>query len=156
MTDKGEREKRIEGEKITVCKKESKRKQKRMHKHINSLFMTKFFFLNCFWWNRSPYCIFSSAAPQRTAYCEVPSQMAAHLRINNPLQAGEIAGFDSIHNKVFLLRNEGVIRVHTCKRRSCLQGNKGGQGELPTSARPGAHQMSDIRFHARFTTEQPK
>jgi hypothetical protein len=29
--------------------------------------------------------IFSSAAPQRTAYREVPSQMAAHLRIGSPL-----------------------------------------------------------------------
>ncbi len=54
-----------------------------------------FFFLHCFWWNRSPYYFtFSSAAPQRTAYSEVPSQMAAHLRTGSPLQAGEIAGFE--------------------------------------------------------------
>ncbi len=54
-----------------------------------------FFFLNCFWWNRSPYYFtLSSAAPQRTAYSEVPSQMAAHLRTGSPLQAGEIAGFE--------------------------------------------------------------
>jgi hypothetical protein len=40
-----------------------------------------FFFLNCFWWNRSPYCLyFSSAAAQRIAYSKVPSQMAAHHR----------------------------------------------------------------------------
>ncbi len=38
--------------------------------------------------------IFSSAAPQRTAYSEVLSQMAAHLRTGSPLQAGEIAGFE--------------------------------------------------------------
>ncbi len=30
--------------------------------------------------------------PQRTAYREVLSQMAAHLRIGNPLKAGGIAG----------------------------------------------------------------
>jgi hypothetical protein len=29
--------------------------------------------------------IFSSAAPQRTAYSEVPSQMAAHLKTGSPL-----------------------------------------------------------------------
>ncbi len=38
--------------------------------------------------------IFSSAAPQRSAYSEVPFQMAAHLRTGNPLLAGEIAGFE--------------------------------------------------------------
>ncbi len=38
--------------------------------------------------------IFSSAAPQRTAYSKVPSQMAAHLRTGSPLYAGEIAGFE--------------------------------------------------------------
>ncbi len=36
---------------------------------------------------------FSSAAPQRTAYREVPSQMAAHLSTGSPLKAGEITGF---------------------------------------------------------------
>jgi hypothetical protein len=29
--------------------------------------------------------LFSSAAPQRTAYSEVPSQMVYHLRTGNPL-----------------------------------------------------------------------
>jgi hypothetical protein len=38
--------------------------------------------------------IFSSATPQRTAYSEVSSQKAAHLRTGSPLQAGEIAGFE--------------------------------------------------------------
>jgi hypothetical protein len=38
--------------------------------------------------------IFSSAAPQRTTYREVPSQMKAHLRTGSPLRAGEIAGFE--------------------------------------------------------------
>ncbi len=37
--------------------------------------------------------LFFSAAPQRTAYSGVPSQMAAQPRISSPLQAGEIAGF---------------------------------------------------------------
>ncbi len=37
---------------------------------------------------------FSSAAAQRTAYSEVPFQMAANLRTGNPPQAGEIAGFE--------------------------------------------------------------
>jgi hypothetical protein len=33
-----------------------------------------FFYLNCFWWSRSPYYFtFSSTVPQRTAYSEVPS-----------------------------------------------------------------------------------
>jgi hypothetical protein len=31
------------------------------------------------------FFIFSSAAPQRKAYREVPSQMAAHLRTGSPL-----------------------------------------------------------------------
>ncbi len=53
-----------------------------------------FFFLNCFLVEqKSLLYIFSSAAPQRTAYSEVPSQMAAHLRIGNPLYAEEVAGF---------------------------------------------------------------
>jgi hypothetical protein len=38
--------------------------------------------------------IFSSAAPQRTAYSEVLYQMAAHLKTGSPLKAGEIAGFE--------------------------------------------------------------
>jgi hypothetical protein len=38
--------------------------------------------------------IFSSAAPERTAYSKVPSQMTAHLRTGSLLKAGEIAGFD--------------------------------------------------------------
>jgi hypothetical protein len=38
--------------------------------------------------------IFSSATPQRTAYREVSSQMAAHLRTGSLLYAGEIAGFE--------------------------------------------------------------
>ncbi len=38
--------------------------------------------------------IFSSAAPQRTAYREVISQMAAKLRTGSPLKTGEIAGFE--------------------------------------------------------------
>jgi hypothetical protein len=44
-----------------------------------------FFFLHCFWcfFNK-----FSSAAPQRTAYSKVPSQMAAHLRTGSPQKAG--------------------------------------------------------------------
>jgi hypothetical protein len=37
---------------------------------------------------------FSSAAPQRTAFSKVPSQMATHLMTGSPLQAGEIAGFE--------------------------------------------------------------
>jgi hypothetical protein len=37
---------------------------------------------------------FFSSAPQRTAYREVPSQIAAHLRTGSPLWAGEIAGFE--------------------------------------------------------------
>ncbi len=39
------------------------------------------------------FFLFSSAAPQRTAYSEVPSQMVYHLRTGNPLQDGEISGF---------------------------------------------------------------
>ncbi len=38
--------------------------------------------------------IFSFATPQRTAYREVPSQMAVHLRTGSPLLAGEIAPFE--------------------------------------------------------------
>jgi hypothetical protein len=38
--------------------------------------------------------LISSATPQRTAYCEVPSHMAAHQRIGSPLLAGETAGFE--------------------------------------------------------------
>jgi hypothetical protein len=38
--------------------------------------------------------IFCSAAPQRTTYSKVPSQMAAHLRTGSLLKAGEIAGFE--------------------------------------------------------------
>jgi hypothetical protein len=37
--------------------------------------------------------LFSSAAPQRTAYSGVPSQMAAHPRIGSPFLAGEIGGY---------------------------------------------------------------
>jgi hypothetical protein len=37
---------------------------------------------------------FSYATPQRTAYREVPSQKAAHLRTGGPLYAGEISGFE--------------------------------------------------------------
>jgi hypothetical protein len=33
----------------------------------------------------SIFFLISSAAPQRTAYREVPSQMASHLRTGNPL-----------------------------------------------------------------------
>ncbi len=40
-----------------------------------------------------PLYLFFSAAPQRTAYSEVPFQMAAHLRIGSPPQAGKIARF---------------------------------------------------------------
>ncbi len=41
------------------------------------------FFSCCFWWIRSPFLfLVPSAAPQMTAYSEVPSQMAAHLRIH--------------------------------------------------------------------------
>ncbi len=35
-----------------------------------------------------------TAASQRTAYSEVPSQMAAYLRTGSQLKAGEIAGFE--------------------------------------------------------------
>jgi hypothetical protein len=39
-----------------------------------------FFFLNCFWWNRSPYCLyFSSAAPQRTV-CRPSEDILPPLR----------------------------------------------------------------------------
>ncbi len=38
--------------------------------------------------------LFSSAAPQRTAYSEVLSKMAAPIRIGSPLYAGQIAGFE--------------------------------------------------------------
>jgi hypothetical protein len=45
-----------------------------------------FFSLNCFWWTSGPFLyLFSSATPQRTAYSEVPFQMAAHPRIGSPL-----------------------------------------------------------------------
>jgi hypothetical protein len=42
---------------------------------------------------KSLLLIFDSAPPQRTAYSEVPSQMAAQLRTSSPLYAGEIAAF---------------------------------------------------------------
>ncbi len=38
--------------------------------------------------------IFSSATPQRTAYREVPSQMAAHLRTGSPLWLGRLLDSD--------------------------------------------------------------
>jgi hypothetical protein len=44
---------------------------------------------------KSLLLIFSSVAPQRTAYREVPSKMAAYLRTGSPLKAGEIARFES-------------------------------------------------------------
>jgi hypothetical protein len=54
-----------------------------------------FFFFNCFWWTGGPFLyLFSSAAPQWTAYSGVPSHMAAHARTGSPLKAGEIAGFE--------------------------------------------------------------
>jgi hypothetical protein len=44
------------------------------------------FFLIFFGGTEVPIILhFSSAAPQRTAYREVPSQMAAHLRTGSPL-----------------------------------------------------------------------
>jgi hypothetical protein len=50
-------------------------------------------FVCCFWWREALLFFFSSAAPQSTAYSEVPSQMADHLRMGSPPWAGEIAGF---------------------------------------------------------------
>jgi hypothetical protein len=52
-------------------------------------------FLNYFWWTRGSFSYFiSSATPQRTAYSEILSQMAAHLTAGSPLQAGEISEFE--------------------------------------------------------------
>ncbi len=46
-----------------------------------SKYDNKDFCIDCFWWTRSPFWfIFSSVAPQRTAYSEEPSRIAAHLR----------------------------------------------------------------------------
>ncbi len=53
-----------------------------IHTKSNHLKEYIYFSLNCFWWTRGPFLyLFSSAAPQRAAYSEVPSQMAAHPRI---------------------------------------------------------------------------
>ncbi len=44
------------------------------------------FFLTCFWLIRSSFLyLFPSAAPQRTANSEVPSQMAAYPRTGSPV-----------------------------------------------------------------------
>ncbi len=48
----------------------------------------KFFFFSLIFFlveHKSLLYIFSSAAPQRTAFSKVPSQMAAHLRTGSPL-----------------------------------------------------------------------
>ncbi len=42
--------------------------------------------------DQKPFFLSSFAASQRTAYSEIPSQMAAHLRTGSPLKAGQIAG----------------------------------------------------------------
>jgi hypothetical protein len=42
------------------------------------------------WYNFSS----AAAAPQKTTYSEIPSQIAAQLRIGSPYQAGEIAGYE--------------------------------------------------------------
>jgi hypothetical protein len=54
-------------------------------------------FLNYFWWTRGSFLYFiSSATPQRTAYSEILSQMAAHLTAGSLLQAGEISEFEPV------------------------------------------------------------
>jgi hypothetical protein len=66
----------------------------RTHQEIYRYWVTNFFSLIVFGGKKSILFIFSSAAPQRTAYREVPSQMADHLRTGSPLEAGEIVGFE--------------------------------------------------------------
>ncbi len=55
-----------------------------------------YFFLNCFWWNRSPYYFkFSSAAPQRTATVKCHprwqpiSGLAVHCRLGRLLDSNQ-------------------------------------------------------------------
>ncbi len=43
--------------------------------------MQKFRIILFFWWTTSGFVFIPSAVPQRAAYSEVPSQMAAHLRV---------------------------------------------------------------------------
>jgi hypothetical protein len=53
---------------------------------LKFIFYLIFFSLIVFGGTELPIILhFSSAAPQRTAYSEVPSQMAAHLRTGSPL-----------------------------------------------------------------------
>jgi hypothetical protein len=85
----------------------------------NKLLKKYFFFLSCFLWNRSPFLyIFSSAAPQRTAYSEMPSQIASHLRTAVHCRLGRLLDLNpglQFYNLVSLpMSTTAPIMSHHC------------------------------------------
>jgi hypothetical protein len=95
------------------------------------------FFKEIFLVDQKPF--FSS--PQRTDYSEEPSQMAAHLRTDSPLQAGEIAGLNAdsrINTMVSLTMSHNY--------------------SLPTSPlypQPMSHHYSQLTSHHNSLTNEP-
>jgi hypothetical protein len=65
--------------------------------------------------------IFSFAATHKTAYREVPSQMAARLRTGNPLLARQIAGFEprSAVSQSGIATNEPPLLISSIGSRHC-------------------------------------